>query len=58
MKKLSWQKGKKKNALELLKGVDAILDCTDNFPRRYLLNEMAVTMDVPLFFASCREMQG
>ncbi|MCD6222795.1 MAG: ThiF family adenylyltransferase [Thermoplasmata archaeon] len=50
--------GKKKNALGLLKGVDAILDCTDNFPTRYLLNEMAVTMDVPLFFASCREMQG
>ncbi|MCD6474081.1 MAG: ThiF family adenylyltransferase [Thermoplasmata archaeon] len=49
---------KKENALELLKNVDVILDCTDNFSRRYLLNETAVKMAMPLFFAPCREMQG
>ncbi len=49
---------KEENAIKLLKGVDAILDCTDNFSTRYLLNKMAVMLGIPLFFASCREMQG
>src|SRR5690242_863949 len=30
------------NALELLRGHQAVIDCTDNFPTRYLLNDACV----------------
>lgn len=43
---------------ELFHDVDALLDCTDNFSTRYLINEAAVKLNLPLFYAACREMSG
>ena len=36
------------NALELLTGWDVVIDGTDNFPTRYLLNDACVMLGIPL----------
>ena len=36
------------NALDLLGGWDAVIDGTDNFPTRYLVNDAAVMLGLPL----------
>ncbi len=36
------------NALEILQGYDIVVDCTDNFPARYLLNDACVMLKKPL----------
>lgn len=46
------------NALELLKPFDVIVDCTDNFPTRYLLNDAAVLLDKPLVYGSIFRYEG
>lgn len=46
------------NALELLKPFDIIVDCTDNFPTRYLLNDAAVLQDKPLVYGSIFRYEG
>jgi len=46
------------NALESLKPFDIIVDCTDNFPTRYLLNDAAVLLDKPLVYGSIFRYEG
>jgi adenylyltransferase/sulfurtransferase len=46
------------NALELLQPFDIIVDCTDNFPTRYLLNDAAVLLDKPLVYGSIFRYEG
>jgi len=46
------------NALELLQGVDLIVDATDNFPTRYLLNDSSVLLNVPLIYGSIFRYEG
>ncbi|MCX8492149.1 MAG: molybdopterin-synthase adenylyltransferase MoeB [Cyclobacteriaceae bacterium] len=46
------------NALEFLKGYDAVIDCTDNFPTRYLLNDACVLLDIPLVYGSIFRYEG
>ncbi len=46
------------NALELLKEYDAVVDCTDNFPTRYLLNDACVLLDIPLVYGSIFRYEG
>jgi ThiF family len=41
-----------KNACELLSGFDAILDGTDNFETRLLLNDAAISLAVPWIYAA------
>ena len=41
-----------KNAEELLRGYPLILDGTDNFETRFLLNDVAVHLDVPWIYAA------
>jgi molybdopterin/thiamine biosynthesis adenylyltransferase len=41
-----------KNAEELLRGFPLILDGTDNFETRFLLNDVAVHLDVPWIYAA------
>lgn len=36
------------NVMELLCGYDLIIDATDNFPARFLINDACVLMDMPL----------
>jgi adenylyltransferase/sulfurtransferase len=41
-----------RNALELLAGVDLLLDGTDNFETRFLLNDFAVKSGLPWIYAA------
>jgi len=46
------------NTLELLKPFDIVVDCTDNFPTRYLLNDACVLLDKPLVYGSIFRYEG
>jgi len=46
------------NALELLDTYDLVVDCTDNFPTRYLLNDACVLLDKPLVYGSIFRYEG
>lgn len=47
-----------RNALEVLSPYDVILDGTDNFPTRYLLNDAAVLLGKPLVYGSVYRFEG
>lgn len=46
------------NALSILEGYDVILDCTDNFPARYLINDACVFLHKPDVYASIFRFDG
>jgi len=46
------------NALEILKDYDIIIDGTDNFPTRYLLNDACVFLGKPLIYGSIFRFEG
>jgi adenylyltransferase/sulfurtransferase len=46
------------NAMALLKDYDVVVDATDNFPTRYLLNDAAVLANIPLVYASIFRYEG
>ena len=46
------------NALEILKDYDLILDGTDNFPTRYLVNDACVLLGKPNVYASIFRFEG
>jgi len=46
------------NALTLLSDSDVIVDCTDNFPSRYLINDASVMLDKPLVYGSVFRYEG
>lgn len=46
------------NALELIAAYDVVLDGTDNFPTRYLLNDACVLLDKPLVYGSILRFEG
>ncbi len=46
------------NALTLLSDSDVIVDCTDNFPSRYLINDASVLLDKPLVYGSVFRYEG
>jgi adenylyltransferase/sulfurtransferase len=41
------------NAVELLAGHDLILDGTDNFETRFLLNDVSIRHEIPWIYAAC-----
>jgi adenylyltransferase/sulfurtransferase len=41
------------NVLSLLEGMDLILDGTDNFETRYLLNDASIRSGIPWIYAAC-----
>ncbi len=43
---------------ELVGDADLIIDCMDNFPTRYLLNETAIRKGIPLIYGSIWGMDG
>jgi adenylyltransferase/sulfurtransferase len=47
-----------KNAAAIVKKYDIIVDATDNFPARYLINDVCVFLDKPFVFASIDKFQG
>ena len=46
------------NAMELLRGYDVIVDGSDNFPTRYLVNDACVLLGVPYVHASISRFDG
>ncbi|MBE8720474.1 ThiF family adenylyltransferase [Sphingobacterium pedocola] len=48
----------KSNAVEILPQYDIIVDCTDNFAIRYVLNDCCVILQKPLIFAAIYQYEG
>jgi molybdopterin/thiamine biosynthesis adenylyltransferase/rhodanese-related sulfurtransferase len=46
------------NALEILSGYDVIVDCTDNFATRYLINDACALLDKPYVWGSIYRFDG
>lgn len=46
------------NALDLLRAFDVIVDGSDNFPTRYLVNDAAVLLGVPVVYGSVLRFEG
>ena len=46
------------NALEIARGYDVIVDGTDNFPTRYLVNDTCVILGIPNAFGSVLRFEG
>jgi len=46
------------NALELFRGYDVIVDGTDNFPTRYLVNDACVLLGIPNAYGSIFRFEG
>jgi sulfur-carrier protein adenylyltransferase/sulfurtransferase len=46
------------NALEILSGYDVVVDGTDNFPTRYLLNDAAAMLGIPCVWGSIYRFDG
>ena len=47
-----------KNALEIVKGYDVVVDGTDNFPTRYLVNDACVLLNKPNVYGSIFRFDG
>ncbi len=47
-----------RNALQIAKGFDVIVDGTDNFPTRYLVNDTCVLLGIPNAFGSVLRFEG
>ncbi len=46
------------NALELVRAYDIVVDCSDNFRTKYLINDAAVLAQKPAIFASVYQYEG
>ena len=46
------------NAKRLLRGYDIILDCTDNFESKFLINDTCLKLNVPFVIAGVSDYQG
>jgi adenylyltransferase/sulfurtransferase len=46
------------NALSIIAPYDLVLDCTDNFPTRYLLNDACVLLNKPLVYGAIHQFEG
>jgi adenylyltransferase/sulfurtransferase len=46
------------NALDIMRGFDVIIDASDNFPTRYLVNDAAVMLGIPSVYGSIHRFEG
>ncbi|PRX55001.1 HesA/MoeB/ThiF family protein [Flagellimonas meridianipacifica] len=46
------------NALEIIKEYDLVLDATDNFPTRYLINDACVVLNKPFVYGALHGFEG
>lgn len=46
------------NAVELIDGYDLVLDCTDNYKTRYLINDACALLSIPLVFGAIYQYEG
>ncbi|WP_156308912.1 HesA/MoeB/ThiF family protein [Sphingobacterium endophyticum] len=47
-----------KNAVEIVSDYNFIIDCTDNFPTRYLLDDVCRILEKPLIFGAIYQYEG
>ncbi|HJE03641.1 MAG TPA: molybdopterin-synthase adenylyltransferase MoeB [Aliarcobacter thereius] len=47
-----------KNALEIINGFDVVVDGTDNFPTRYLINDACVFLNKPFVYGAIFRFEG
>jgi adenylyltransferase/sulfurtransferase len=47
-----------RNGAQLLADIDLIIDCSDNFTTKFLLNDLAQTLRIPAIFASVHQYEG
>ena len=47
-----------RNALAIFSGYDIIVDCTDNFASRYLINDACMLLEKPLVFGAIYQYEG
>jgi adenylyltransferase/sulfurtransferase len=48
----------KENALELIEKYDVVLDASDNFPTRYLVNDACVILNKPFVYGALHSFEG
>jgi len=48
----------KENIIKLISDFDVVVDCTDNFPARYLINDACIIENKPLVFAAIHQFDG
>lgn len=46
------------NALAIIEDYDIIVDCTDNFPSRYLINDACLLLDKPFVYGALHKFNG
>jgi molybdopterin/thiamine biosynthesis adenylyltransferase/rhodanese-related sulfurtransferase len=46
------------NVMEIIGGYDIVVDCTDNFETRYLLNDVCVLAGIPLVYGAIYQYEG
>lgn len=46
------------NVVDLIDGYDLVIDCTDNYKARYLLNDACVLCKIPLVFGAIYQYEG
>src|ERR1039457_2820832 len=46
------------NAISIIMDYDLVLDCSDNFPTRYLVNDACVLLNKPLVYGSIFRFEG
>jgi adenylyltransferase/sulfurtransferase len=46
------------NALAIMKGFDVVIDASDNFPTRYLVNDAALILGIPCIYGSVHRFEG
>ena len=46
------------NAISLIEGYDLVIDCTDNYKARYLINDACILSGIPLIFGSIYQFEG
>lgn len=46
------------NGLEILRGYDLVVDGSDNFPTRYLVNDACVLLGIPLVYGAIHRFEG
>ncbi len=46
------------NVLSVIDGFDLVIDCTDNYKARYLINDACVLLGIPLVFGAIYQYEG
>ena len=46
------------NIASVIEGFDLVIDCTDNYPARYLINDACVLVGIPLVYGAIYQFEG